>query len=210
VSQQSTRNTFVASEGVPFFMALVVAAVVGGHYFGIPLALVPALLLALAYLVFRDPHRPVPAVPLGVVSPVDGEVIGVAATENSVAGGEAQTISIRVDSLGTYTARAPVEGKIMDFATDAERSRAGIGSGGLWIRTDENDDVVLGFDRLRFGLPPRSFVRYGERVGQGQRCAFIRLARVADIQVPATARIQVEVGQRITAGSDVLARLPHH
>lgn len=210
MSQQSTRNTFIASEGVPFLMALVVAAVAGGHYFGFSLALVPVPLLALAYLVFRDPHRPVPAVPLGVVSPVDGEIVEVGAIGNSVTGGEAQTISIRVDMLGTYTARAPVEGKIMDIATDGERSAAGIGSGGLWIRTDENDDVVLGFRSHRFGMPPRAFVRFGERVGQGQRCAFIRLARIAQVQVPVAARVQVEAGQRVTAGSDVLARLPHH
>ncbi|MDX1481962.1 MAG: hypothetical protein R3315_09815 [Woeseiaceae bacterium] len=208
MSQRSTRNTFVASEGVPFLMVLVVAGVVGVHYYGVFAAVAPAALLALAYFVFRDPHRPVPAVPLGVVSPVDGEVIAVGATDHSITGGEAQTISIRVDAFGTYTARAPVEGKIMDIATDAERP--GIGSGGLWIRTDEKDDVVLGFSRHRFGLPPRAFVRYGERVGQGQRCAFIRLARVADVQVPVTARIQVKTGQQVTAGSDVLARLPHH
>lgn len=210
MSLQGTRNPFVASEGMPFLMALAAAAVVLWHYFGVVAALPAVLPFAFLFLIFRDPHRPVPAVPLGVVSPVDGVILDVSVTDKSALGGEAQTISIRVNSLGTYTARCPVEGKIMDISSSGDRDLAMFGSGGLWVQTDESDDVVLRFHRHRFGLPPKAFMRYGERVGQGQRCAFLRLTRVAEVQIPLIARLQVEAGQTVTAGSDVLARLPHH
>ncbi|HEX9851867.1 MAG TPA: phosphatidylserine decarboxylase, partial [Woeseiaceae bacterium] len=61
----------------------------------------------------------------------------------------------------------------------------------------------------RFGLLPRAFSRYGERVGQGQRCAYLRLTRFAEVHLPVNSRIQVTAGQRVSAGTDILGTLPH-
>lgn len=207
---EGRRNPFVANEGIPYMLASAAALVAFGHFFGVLYTLPPLAVFLYLYLIFRDPERPVPAVPLGVVSPVDGDVVAIGLTDSSVLGGEAQKIIIRVNSLGTYTARCPVEGKIMDLSTDTDKERISVGSSGLWVRTDENDDVVLRFNGHRFGLAPRAFLRYGERVGQGQRCAYLRLTRTAEIQLPLAARVQVEAGQRVAAASDVLAKLPHH
>lgn len=195
---------------MPLLLLIGVATIACWQFFGVALALIPAAVLVFLFFVFRDPPRPVPAVPLGVVSPVDGEVLEVGATDRAVVGGEAQIILLRVDLFGTYTARCPIEGKVMDLATDAANGERRAASGGLWVRTDEDDDVVLFFRAHRFGLAPKAFVRYGERVGQGQRCAFLRLTRIAEVQVPVVARLKVEAGQRVAAGADVLAKLPHH
>lgn len=203
------RNPFVASEGIPYLLATAAALVVVWHFFGIAYALLPFALCVYLYLTFRDPIRNVPAAPLGVVSPVDGHVVDIGLTGDSVTGGEAQKIILRVDSLGTYTARSPVEGKIMDLSVDNVAMRSRLGTGGLWVRTDENDDVVLQFRSYRFGLAPRAFLGYGERVGQGQRCAYLRLTRLAEVEVPLASRILVKPGQRVEAGTDILARLPH-
>jgi phosphatidylserine decarboxylase len=56
-------------------------------------------------------------------------------------------------------------------------------------------------------LAPKAFVGYGERVGQGQRFAYLRLASRAEIYLPETAQIRVSVGDRITAGDGILADL---
>ena len=79
----------------------------------------------------------------------------------------------------------------------------------LWVRTDEGDDVVLKFDGYRFGLPPKSIVRYGERLGQGARCAYLRLTRYAEVHLPIGSRVEVAPGQRLSAGCDMLGKLPH-
>ena len=207
---EGRRNPFVANEGIPYMLAAAGAVVALGHFLGMLYALPALALFIYLYLIFRDPERPVPAVPLGVVSPVDGEILAIGLTDNSVLGGEAQKIIIRVDAFGTYTARCPVEGKIMDLSTDTEKDRITVGTSGLWVRTDESDDVILQFRGHRFGLAPRAFLRFGERVGQGQRCAYLRLTRMAEIELPLAARLLVEAGQRVAAGSDVLAKLPHH
>lgn len=207
---QGRRNPFVASEGIPYMLVVAATAVAAWHYAGLLWSLPSLALFIYLYLIFRDPARAVPAVPLGVVSPVDGVVVGIGLTGNGTLGGEAQKILIRVDSLGTYTARCPIEGKIMDLGTEADKTRLLADASGLWVRTDENDDVVLKFTGHRFGLAPRAFLRFGERVGQGQRCAYLRLTRLAEVQLPLAARVQVSEGQRVSAGSDVLAKLPHH
>jgi len=172
--------------------------------------LIPAVLFAWLFAVFRDPIRNIPAVPLGVVSPVDGVVTEVGLTDNSVLGGEAHRIVIEIDSLGSYTARSPVEGKVMDFRGDGAHESVRKLSSGLWIQTDEGDDVVLQFMRHRFGLAPLAFLRFGERIGQGQRCAYLRLTRVAELQFPLHGRMLVEPGQRVKAGCDLLGKLPPH
>jgi phosphatidylserine decarboxylase len=179
------------------------------HYWGLLYAVIPAILLVYMFLIFRDPSRDVPAVPLGVVSPADGLILEVGVTDKGALGGEAHRIVVRVNSLGTYTARCPIEGKIMDLSSEPLERHGGSRTNGLWVRSDEGDDVVLQFLGYRFGLAPLAFMRYGDRVGQGQRCAFLRLTRRAELQLPIASRVLVKVGQRVTAGADILAKLPH-
>ncbi len=204
------RNTFVAGEGVPFVVILVVLIVVVLRFGDALLAVPLLLLLVYLVLVFRDPRRAVSAVPLGVVSPVDGVIADVGLTDKSFLNGEAHTVIVRVNSFGTYTARSPVEGKIMEFGGVTRSGWRVSGAAGLWVKTDEGDDVVLQFHGHRFSLAPLAFARFGERVGQGQRCAYLRLTRFAEVQLPINGRMLVEPGDTVVAGETVLAKLPHH
>lgn len=203
------RNPFVAREGIPFLFGTAAAIYFSWEFADWRFAIFPALMFAWMLLIFRDPHREIPAVPLGVVSPVDGKVIEVSLTDKGALGGEAHKIFIRVSSLGTYTARCPVEGKIMDLRAALADSAAADATSGLWVQTDEKDDVVLQFRGHRLGLAPLAFLGFGERVGQGQRCAYLRLSRIAEVQLPINGRTLVQAGQRVSAGVDVLAKLPH-
>lgn len=203
------RNPLVSREGIPFILLAAAALVAALLYLDAIFAVVAALLLCLLYLFFRDPRRTVPAAPLGVVSPVDGRVAGVDLLDEGVLHGEAHVVSIRIDAFGTYTARAPVEGKIMDPRSVAREGAGDYRTNALWIQTDEGDDVVLQFTGYRLGLAPKSFVGIGERVGQGQRCASLRWTRIAEIHVPAASKVLVEPGQVVAAGNDLLGKLPH-
>jgi len=158
---------------------------------------------------FRDPRREVPSVALGVVSPADGEVVEVIKTDKCVVQGEAHRVRIRIDSLGTYTARSPIEGKVMDLHSNIEGVGQDCPANALWVKTDEGDSVVLQFHGYRLGLAPKSFYRFGERVGQGHRCAYLRLAKYADIYMPIDGKVSVAPGQRVIAGSDLLGTVPH-
>ena len=189
-----------------------VAAVLGTwlafRYLNPVFALLPLLLFGLFWMIFRDPRRQIPAVPLGVVSPVDGRVTAVDLVDRGVVQGEAHRIFISIDVLGTYTARCPVEGVIKDLNTLAAEKVVDYRTSALWVQTDEGDNVVLQFHGYRLNFAPVAFVRYGERIGQGQRCAYLRLTRVAEVHLPISARVLVEPGQRVTAGLDVIGKLP--
>jgi phosphatidylserine decarboxylase len=200
------RNPFVAHEGVAPLALVAVLGVVIVRYASPWLALIPAILFGYLFLLFRDPERPVPAVALGVVSPADGEVVSVEKTEACVLPGETYRIRIRINSFGTYTARSPVEGTVRDLRADAPEN-SDCPSNALWVRTDEGADVVLQFHGYRFGIAPRSFVGFGQRIGQGHRCAYLRLAKYADVYMPATGQVSVAPGDMVLASSDVLGSI---
>ncbi len=178
------------------------------RYHAVWLALIPAIGFVLLYLLFRDPRREVPSVALGIVSPVDGEVVEVQSTDRCVVQGEAYRIRIRINPLGTYTARSPIEGRVMDLQSRADDIGPECPSNALWVETDEGDSVVLMLLEFRLGLAPLSFVGLGERLGQGDRCAYIRLARFAELYVPARGRVYVKPGQIVTAGTDLIGAVP--
>ncbi|MDJ0812582.1 MAG: hypothetical protein QNJ23_02555 [Woeseiaceae bacterium] len=206
---EGRRNPFVAGEGIPFLVATAVAFVLALRFLDIAVAVGLVLLFGVLVLVFRDPRRTIPSAPLGVVSPVDGQVIEVGLADKGVLQGEAHRIRIRIDALGTYSARAPIEGKIQDLRSVESERVADYQTNALWLQTDEGDDVVLQFDGYRLGLAPRSFVRFGERVGQGQRCAYLRLARYAEVHLPIKSKVLVEPGQVVMAGTDLIGKVPH-
>ncbi|NNC56530.1 MAG: hypothetical protein HKO12_03165 [Woeseiaceae bacterium] len=204
------RNPFVAQEGILPMVLVAAACVLLIRYYDPWLALVPAVLLVFMFLLFRDPIRLAPPVALGVVSPADGVVVAVETTDRCVVQGDAYMIRIRVSSLGTYTARSPVEGKVMDLKSSTEGVGPDCPANALWVQTDEGDSVVLQFTGYRFGLAPRSFIRFGERLGQGHRCAYLRLVQFAEVYMPIDGKVLVEPGQRVLAASDLIGTVPHH
>lgn len=203
------RNPFVAQEGILPLALIAAIGVLIIRYSNPWLALIPGVLFVLAFLLFRDPRREVPSVALGVVSPADGVITEIEQTDQCVVQGAAHRIRIRIDSLGTYTARSPVEGKVMDLHSNMEGVGEDCPANALWLKTDEGDSVVLMFSGYRLGLAPRSFIRFGERVGQGHRCAYLRLAKFADVYMPIAGTVKATTGQRVIAGSDLLGTVPH-
>lgn len=206
---QGRRNPFVAKEGVLPMALVAVTGVLIIRYYDPWYVFVPGIVLVFMYLLFRDPLREVPSVALGVVSPADGEVVAVETTDRCVVQGEAHVIRIRISSLGTYTARSPVEGKVMDLHSSTEGVGPDCPANALWVQTDEGDSVVLQFHGYRFGLAPRSFIRFGERIGQGHRCAYLRLVQYADVYMPIDGKVLVEPGQQVVAGTDLIGTVPH-
>ena len=206
---EGRRNPFVAREGIPFLLIAAGILILVLRYLDVAFAVAPALLVVVLVLIFRDPLRVISASPLGVVSPVDGRVIDVGVSDKGVLHGEAHRVRIRIDSFGTYTARAPIEGKVKDLDTVNGDKIVDYRTNALWIQTDEGDDVVLQFQDYRFGLAPLSLIRFGERVGQGQRCAYLRLARFAELHLPIGSKVLVKPGQVVVGGADLIGKVPH-
>ncbi len=208
----------IAPEGRPIFSVSVLAALVVHIAFGF----YPALPLwggagFIAYL-FNESVRKVPALPLAIVSPVDGTIRSVRAARDPWLKRDVQRVGIRLPFVGISPLRSPTEGKVIDHIYRHEvfkeedfcvSPRHTVVCHGLWIQTDEGDDVVLvvssrwWFHRLTF------HTQVGERIGQGRRCGFVWFGSRADVLAPRASRFDVEAGKRIKAGSGVVATLVH-
>jgi phosphatidylserine decarboxylase len=206
---EGRRYPFVAREGIPFLVAAAAGFALALRYLDVFAAVAAAGLFCLLALVFRDPRRVVPASPLGIVSPVDGRVIGIDLADRGVVQGEAHRVHIHINSLGSYTVRSPVEGQIKDLRSIAPERVGEYRTNALWVQTDEGDDVVVQFRGYRLGLPPRSFIGFGQRVGQGQRCAYLRLTRFAEVHLPVETKILVKPGDVLVAGTDLIGKFTH-
>jgi phosphatidylserine decarboxylase len=201
----SRDGGYLAGEGGWFVLASVLVAG-GAVLLSLPWLALAALGVAVAALVlFRDPPRQVPSAPLAVVCPLDGVVESIDEVASNGAAARI-VIVLRISRLGAWSIRAPVEGKVMGLR--------GLEDGperGLWLRTDEGDDVVteLRGPTRPYWFRPVSVVKTGERLGQGQRFGYRRMARTAFVHVYGDAKIGVSQGQRVRAGSDLLATLVH-
>ena len=123
---------------------------------------------------------------------------------------EALYLRIKLNKSGAYTTRSPTEGKIMSL-NDAESGSRLVETHGLWVRTDENDDVVMllrgsGYKSL---YPAVADISYGERVGQGDRIGLNRLADYAELYLAADVKLLVGLGDKVNAASSVLAEYQH-
>jgi phosphatidylserine decarboxylase len=201
------RRSIIAGEGWPWLIVLAICGVFIGWIWGPLWASPVAILCILKFFLFRDPERSIPPLPLAVVAPIDGRITKIEHMGGDVLPGDWTRITVRTNHFGAYTVRSPIEGAIHDVRENAGNANLSGLPGGLWVRSEEDDDVVLLFPRDRFGFAPKAFVRYGERVGQGQRFAYLRLAPRAEVYLPATAVVRVHEGDRVMAGSAVLAEL---
>lgn len=197
----SDGHPLIAREGLWLIVITAAAALLVAHLYGMDNGLIVAVLPLLLILKFRDPGRRVPPVPLGIVSPVDGRVVDIQPVDDSPLGPDALRLTLRIDAFAAYSIRTPVEGKVVE----PPQNMPGCGlRRGLWLRTDEHDELIMAVHGPRFGRPaPRA--RVGERLGQGHRCGWLRLGRRAVLDLPGNARLHVKPGDRVRSGSTVLA-----
>ncbi|HED19434.1 MAG TPA: hypothetical protein ENI74_08035 [Gammaproteobacteria bacterium] len=190
---------------LPFLVCAGLAVLVA-HYLGWVWSL--PLWLGCIFLVYlhRDPDRDIPSSPLAVVSPADGIVTSIAEVHDPYLDREAIMLGLQMGYADVYSTRSPVEGKILEpkHTVDSDQPPHGV-----WLKTDEDDDLIVVMHRGPLHNSPRCYVRIGDRVGQGQRCGYIQMGGKVDVYLPAGSRVEVTSGSRVKAGSDVIATLVH-
>lgn len=164
------------------------------------------LFLLLLLFLYRDPDRDVPSSPLSVVSPADGRVVSVEKTTDPYLKRASLCITIQMGLLDVFTTRSPVEGKILEPPGVGDEDGS---PHGVWLQTDEGDDIVLVMRRGRLHNLPRCYVRFGERTGQGMRCGFVHWGGLIRIYLPEYARAVANPDDRVKAGTDIIASLVH-
>lgn len=168
------------------------------------------ILAAFCLYFFRDPNREVPPGPVAV-SPADGKVV-VVTPEN---GG--QRISIFLNVFDVHVNRTPIPGRITEVRY--QEGQFLVASKEAASHSNEQNTItVLGTvggqeTRIVFkqiaGLIARRIICYkkpGDTVGAGERVGLIKFGSRVDVQLGPEWEVAVRVGQRVSAGSSIIAR----
>lgn len=206
----SYRYPIVAREGWLWIAVAIIPATVVFVLYGMLSLPLWALVVFLLFL-FRDPARKIPAVPLGIVSPVDGKIVAIDTVHDSYLDRQALSITVKMDFTSVYSAYSPMEGKVLEQWLGVPRKIADeeVATYAQWIQSDEKDDLVLAIEASSRQSRPQCYAQSGERIGQGQRCGFIRFGSQVEVLIPVSSRIDVSVGDTVSAGTDIIATLVH-
>jgi len=204
----------IAKEGWAYLAIAVIVAAVAAAFFGcwsLPLWL--AALFVLQF--FRDPARDVPDDPGLVVCPADGRVLVVGKERDPYLQREALKVSIFMNVFNVHSNRSPVDGALQTVTYSAgtflnaslDKASSGNERNALHLRTDSGVDVtcvqVAGLVARRI----LCYVKAGDRLVRGERFGFIRFGSRVDVYLPPDARPRVAIGDKVKAGSTVLAEL---
>jgi phosphatidylserine decarboxylase len=200
-------HSAVAKEGWPVITLVSMAGLITlfAQQYAIAGALfVFAVLLSIYY---RDPRPRIPAIPLAIVSPIDGEVLFVGKGRDPFLERDALQIVINKAVFGVVSIRSPIEGKLVEqYAPKSGRFPDNRGVACI-IETDESDFII--WQQYRGLVVPKYYVQPGERLGQGQRCAFQPLTGKTVLYLPVTSRASIAAGDKVKSGETQLALLIH-
>lgn len=203
-------------------MIATVAGVLGlvaiiGTAAGHPMAIVP-LVLALGFSLwfFRDPERQPPPGDALVVSPADGRILDVTPMQEDVFLHAPTTrVSIFMSPLDVHVNRAPLDGTIETVLHTDGKFRAAFSDKASV--DNERTAMVLQSGGRRFlvvqiaGAVARRIVCHrqpGERLRRGERYGMIMFGSRVDVYLPPDVTPRVARGDRVVAGSTVIAELP--
>ena len=165
---------------------------------------------------FRDPPRRIPKTPGAVVSAADGvvdEIITNHDPEKGPVGGPIVAVALNV--FNVHINRCPYEGEVASI-----RYVPGSFANALRLeKARENESNWIFLDCGRYKLTVRQMVgavarrivcrvHPGQHLRRGQRIGLIRFGSRTEIYLPPEARLQVEVGQKVSGGTTVIAYLP--
>lgn len=206
----TNANPLIARQGWPLIGLLLILAGAAKVFVGWTTAAVLLVLMLAVTFVFRDPRRVIPPAPLAIVSPTSGRVTAIKEVTDPWLERKARRCSIRMSLLDVHSLRSPIEGKVMD-QWSSEPEEPGIRRRyTYWIRTDENDDVILSLALGLSAVLVKLTMQCGDRIGQGQPCGFLYFAGLVELYLPEHTRLQVREGDRIDSGTAVIGKLVHN
>ena len=178
---------------------------------------VGAFFFALGFFVlwfFRDPERTIPPGADSIVSPADGKIIKIERKmEEKLLKDEAVLISVFMNVFNVHVNRAPFSGRVIRVLYNPGKFiSANLDKASL--ENEQNSVLMEAANRKRFvfrqiaGLIARRIVcrvSEGDELKKGERIGMIRFGSRLDVYLPPTCRINVAVGEKVKAGSSILA-----
>ena len=205
----------IAKEGLPFIVASAVLALAFSALGWRPPALLFFLLVAAFVFFFRDPDRVPPPGEHLLVSPADGEVLGVEPVDAPPGlDGPATKITVFLSLYDVHIVRAPLAATVasVDYhpgkfvpaykpeAGEHNESTTLVLKGG---RVDAVMKMIVGVAARRI----KTFVKPGEAVVRGQRVGLMFFGSRVELTLPARVMIKAGLHDKVKAGETVIGEV---
>lgn len=195
----------IRSEALPYALPGAVATAVVAAAGALWPALLLALLTASLTAFFRDPERVSDAADDAVLAPADGRVVALAEDDHGV------RLAIFLSVFNVHVTRAPLAGRLLQWQRIAGGYAMAFRAG---ASHNARHRVLIDGPRgtielsLIAGAVARRVVPYvapPDELSRGQRIALIKFGSRAELRLPAAYAAVVSVGDRVRAGSTVIA-----
>jgi phosphatidylserine decarboxylase len=211
-------HSIIAREGWPFLAASVLLSAAVSYWcwlWALPLWVLSLFILQF----FRDPPRNVPTQNDIVVSAADGKVIKVEKAYDDYLKRDALKISVFMNVFNVHSNRSPVDGAVQQlwyfpgkfFNAAMDKASLENERNALHLKTTGGNTAGQDITCVQVaGLIARRILCYVAKDSsllKGQRFGFIRFGSRVDIYLPLTATVKVSLGDKVSAGSSILAEL---
>ena len=209
-------HPLIAREGWPFLAGAVVIALLFSIFGGGVLATLAWVIALFVLQFFRDPPREIPQEVGAVLSPADGRVIKVEHTQDPYGEREAILVSVFMNVFNVHSNRSPVDGTIQKVQyfpgkfVNADLDKASSENERNAIVLKTADQQIVTFVQVA-GLIARRilcYVQANDVLSRGQRYGFIRFGSRVDVYLPLDAKVNVSIGDKVSATTTILATLP--
>lgn len=190
-----------------------------GSAAGLVLGLAAGVLLGVVVYFFRDPPRRIPEGPGLVVSPADGKIAEVTRLEHDgYLGGPAVKIGIFLSIFNVHLNRSPAAARVIALRYNpgeflsALKAECLTRNESMWIGLEEeaapHRRMVVRQVAGQYARRIVCAVRPGEVVSRGAKIGMIKLGSRTELILPDEPGLRIEVrpGDRVQAGSRVVAR----
>ena len=198
-----------------WIFAVLFLLIVVSWFFSLWVSLLFVILAIYTLAFFRDPDRISPNDPDAVVAAADGTVTDIIEIEeNEILKAKTQRVGIFLSIFNVHTNRAPVEGRIVfrehrkGLFLDARRPDC----------SEKNESMTWAFQNSRVTIVVRQltgaiarrivgWAKLGDELQKGDRFGMIRFGSRTEVYLPVSAEILVKVGDHVSGGSTIIARL---
>src|SRR4051812_29111198 len=199
-----------------WILAILGILLVVSWFFSGWLSLVFLILIVYTFAFFRDPERAVPGDSNLVVAAADGAIADIVEIEeNEVLKTKTRRVGIFLSIFDVHTNRAPIEGRITyrehhhGLCLDARSANC----------SEKNEAMTWAFQNSRVTIVVRQLTgaiarrivgwsKAGDELKKGERFGMIRFGSRTEVYLPLNAEVLVKVGDHVSGGSTIIARLP--
>jgi phosphatidylserine decarboxylase len=199
-----------------WIFAILIVLTVASFWLTPWLSLIFFILILYTLAFFRDPERAVPPDPGSVVAAADGAIADIIEVEETdVLKTKMRRVGIFLSIFDVHTNRAPIDGRVIyrehreGLCVDARRADCSEKNESMtWAFANSRATVVV---RQLTGAIARRIVGWsqvGDELKKGDRFGMIRFGSRTEVYLPLTATVLVKVGDHVSGGSTIIARLP--